>query len=78
MILYKAISRTGVEDRHTKFILSVDTYSIDHFNPFLHLTKGIQGEKSNLMVFGLYQRWFRKPNKDFCEKSFFGFTSGKT
>ena len=23
------------------------------------------------MVFGLYQRWFRKPNKDFCEKSFF-------
>ena len=23
------------------------------------------------MAFGLYQRWFRRPNKDFCEKSFF-------
>ena len=29
-------------------------------------------EKNNLMVFGLCQRSFRRPNKDFCEKSFLG------
>ena len=29
-------------------------------------------KKNHLMVFGLYQRWFRRTNKDFCEKSFLG------
>ena len=37
------------------------------FNPFFDLTFFL--EKNNFIVFGLYQRWFRRPTKDFCEKS---------
>ena len=40
-------------------------------NLFLHLNQRIN-EKNHLMVFGLYQRWFRRQHKDFCEKLFFG------
>ena len=32
VILYKAGSQTGIEDRHIKFMLSTGTYSIAGFN----------------------------------------------
>ena len=32
MILYKAGSQTGIEDRHIKFMVSTGTYSTDGFN----------------------------------------------
>ena len=32
VILYKAGSQTGIEDRHIKFMLSTGTYSTDGFN----------------------------------------------
>ena len=38
-------------------------------NPLLHLSQVIR-EKNNFMVFGSYQLWFRRLNKDFCKKSF--------